>query len=114
MSITTCNFSDPSVVVGFGEVFILFRCHDVFSLKVVWEDVRGVFELHEVPYFFLLWCSMPSGRVLKKCFFTVVSLIVHGSCAVLHVSSSAGVGVLCISESRNASHSSSLVHISSI
>jgi hypothetical protein len=57
---------------------------------------------------------IPSGRALKKHCFAVVSLIARGSCAVLHVASSTGVGVLCISESRAASHSASLVHISSI
>ena len=57
---------------------------------------------------------MPSGRTLKKRVLTLISLSVRGSCVSLNVSSSAGVRVLTISEARVASHSASLVHISSI
>ncbi len=63
---------------------------------------------------FSLWRAMPSGRVLKKRSFALVSFIACGFCAVLHVSSSVGVRVLCVSEVRAASHNASLVHISSI
>ncbi len=65
-------------------------------------------------FFFLLWCAIPSGRALKKRSCALVSLSARGSCASLHVSSSAGVRVLISSEARAVSHSVSLVHISSI
>ena len=71
-------------------------------------------ELHEVPDFFSLWYAMPSGRVLKKRSFALVSFIDCGFFAAPHISSSAGVRVLCISELRAVSHRVSLVHISSI
>ena len=57
---------------------------------------------------------MPSGRARKKRFFAMISFSAFGSSVDLHVSSSAGVRVLSISEARAASHSASLVHISSI
>ena len=63
---------------------------------------------------FLLWSAMPSGRARKKRFFAMISFSALGSSVALHVSSSAGVRVLSISEARAASHSASLVHISSI
>lgn len=63
---------------------------------------------------FSLWCAIPSGRVLKKRCLVINSLIVLGFSAASHISSSAGVRVLCISEVRAVSHRLSLVHISSI
>ena len=63
---------------------------------------------------FSLWCAIPSGRVLKKRSIALVSLIAFGFFAALHISSSAAVRVLCISEVRAVSHRLSLVHISSI
>ncbi len=63
---------------------------------------------------FLLWCVMSSGRTLKKRSLGLVYLVFRGSCVVLHVSSSVGVRVLCVSESRTVSHSVSMVHTSSI
>ena len=47
---------------------------------------------------FSLWCAIPSGRVLKKRFLAIDSLICLGFFAALHISSSVGVRVLCISE----------------
>ncbi len=58
--------------------------------EVVRENVRCSFEIHEVPYFFLLWCVKSSGRSLKKSSLGLVCLIFRGSCVVLHVSSSDG------------------------
>ena len=63
---------------------------------------------------FSLWRAMPSGRDLKKRSFALISIIDFGFSAARHISSSAGVRVLCISEVRTASHRASLVHISSI
>ena len=63
---------------------------------------------------FSLWCAIPSGRVRKKRSFALISLIFCGLSAAPHISSSAGVRVLCISELRAVSHRVSLVHISSI
>ena len=63
---------------------------------------------------FSLWYAMPSGRVLKKRSFALVSFIACGFSAAPHISSSAGVRVLLISEVRTVSHRVSLVHISSI
>jgi hypothetical protein len=57
---------------------------------------------------------MSSGRVLKKSSLGLVCLIFRGSCVVLHVSSSDGVRILCVSESRTVSHVTSMVHTSSI
>ena len=63
---------------------------------------------------FSLWYAIPSGRVRKKRSFALISLIFCGFSAVPHISSSAGVRVLCISEFLAVSHKVSLVHISSI
>ncbi len=63
---------------------------------------------------FLLWWAIPSGRVLKKRSLALVSFIAFGFSAALHISSSAGVRVLCISEDLAVSHRVSLVHTSSI
>jgi hypothetical protein len=63
---------------------------------------------------FLLWCVMPSGRALKKSYIVLICLVFRGSCVVLHVSSPAGLRVLCVSESRTTSRSASTVHMSSI
>jgi hypothetical protein len=35
---------------------------------------------------FSLWCTIPSGRALKKRFFALISLIARGLCVALHVS----------------------------
>ncbi len=64
--------------------------------------------------FFLLWCAIPSGRVLKKRSLALVSLIAFGFSAAPHISSSVGVRVLFNSEVRTVSHKVALVHISSI
>ena len=64
--------------------------------------------------FFLLWCVIPSGRVLKTCSIAVVSLIGFGFSAAPHISSSAGVRVIFNSKTRVVSHRVALVHISSI
>ena len=47
---------------------------------------------------FPLWWAIPSGRVLKKRFLAIISLIFLGFSAASHIFSSAGVRVLCISE----------------
>ncbi len=44
----------------------------------------------------------------------MISFIDFGFSAASHISSSAGVSVLCISEVRSVSHRVSLVHIASI
>ncbi len=63
---------------------------------------------------FSLWCAIPSGRDLKKRSFVLISFITFGFFAARHISSCAGVRVLCISEVRAVAHRVSLVHISSI
>ncbi len=55
---------------------------------------------------------MPSGWALKKRSFVLACLAVRGSCAILHVSSSAWGSVLFISESLAVSNGASM-HISS-
>ncbi len=72
--------------------------------------------LNSMRYHILLslWCVIPSGRVLKKRSFALISFITCGFSAAPHISSSAGVRVLSISEVRAVSHRVSLVYISSI
>ncbi len=63
---------------------------------------------------FSLWCEIPSGRVLKKRSFALISVIDCGFSVAPHISSSVGVRVLYISEVRAFPHRVSLVHLSSI
>jgi hypothetical protein len=57
---------------------------------------------------------MTSGRSLKKSSLVLVFLVFRGSCVVLHVSSSVQVRVFFVSESRDDSHNTSMLHTSSI